>query len=136
MHINCKKPQIVNAPGAPKAAGPYSQAVKANGFVFVSGQLPIEPSTGAIPSGEIEIQTTQVIKNTEKILAACGLTLADVVKTDVFLKDLADFDTMNGVYEKMFSGHMKPARSVVQAARLPKDVKIELSSIACCKGQD
>lgn len=117
-------------PNAPEPVGPYSQAVSAGDYVFVSGQIPLDPKTGAIASGEISQQTELVIRNVEKILDVCGLTLSDVVKTDVFLKDLSDFPVMNEVYARMFLGDIKPARCVVQAARLPKDVKIELSCTA------
>jgi 2-iminobutanoate/2-iminopropanoate deaminase len=120
----------VYSPQAPEPVGPYSQAVLAGDYVFVSGQIPLDHKTSAVASGEISQQTELVMRNTEKILEACGLSLADVVKADVFLKDLADFSAMNEVYARMFPGDVKPARCVVQAAKLPKDVKIELSCTA------
>ena len=120
----------VYSPQAPEPVGPYSQAVSAGDYVFVSGQIPLDHKTGAVASGEISQQTELVIRNTERILEACGLSLGDVVKTDVFLKDLADFAAMNEVYARMFPGDVKPARCVVQVARLPRDVKIELSCTA------
>lgn len=128
---NCPKGiQVVHSEEAPEPIGPYSQAVIAGGFVFVSGQIPMDPKTGAVASAEITRQTELVIRNTERILAASGLTLGNVVKVDVFLKDLQDFPAMNEVYARAFKQDVKPARCVVQAARLPKDVKIEMSCVA------
>ena len=124
------KSERIQCAQAPEPVGPYSQAVAAGGFVFVSGQIPLDPKTGAVASGEIGQQTEMVIRNTEKILASCGLALGDVVRADVFLKDLQDFQAMNEVYARMFDGDVKPARCVVQVAKLPKDVKIELACIA------
>ncbi|MFQ5952239.1 MAG: Rid family detoxifying hydrolase [Candidatus Omnitrophota bacterium] len=115
---------------APKAIGPYSQAISAGEYVFVSGQIPIDPETGEIITSDIKKQTSVVIDNTEKILCECGLELHNVIKSEVFLKDMGDFEAMNEVYASRFGGDAKPARQVVQVARLPKDVGIELSCIA------
>lgn len=115
---------------APRAIGPYSQGIKANGFVFVSGQLPIDPSTDKFPDVSIEAQTEQSIKNLNAILQEAGCSLKDVVKTTVFLADINDFSAMNKVYEKYFS-HPCPARSAVQVANLPKNALVEIEAIAC-----
>lgn len=114
---------------APKALGPYSQALKVNGFVYCSGQIPINPATGTVEAETIEDQTRQVIKNLAGVLEAAGTSLSAVVKTTVFIKDMNDFAALNGVYAEMF-GESKPARSCVEAARLPKDVKVEIEAVA------
>ena len=116
--------------GAPKPIGPYTQAVKCDGWVFVSGQIPLDPATGKLETGPIAAQTERVLKNVSAILDAAGSSLARVVKTSVFLKDIGDFDAMNAVYAKFFSEATPPARSTVQVARLPKDVGIEVDVIA------
>ena len=121
--------ETVSTEKAPKALGPYSQALKAGGFVWCSGQIPINPATGAIEAITIEAQTRQVIENLSNVLAAAGSSLASVVKTTVFIKDMNDFAAINGVYAEMF-GETKPARSCVEVARLPKDVKIEIEAVA------
>ncbi len=121
--------ETVSTEKAPKALGPYSQALKAGGFVWCSGQIPINPATGAIEAITIEDQTRQVIENLSNVLAAAGSSLASVVKTTVFIKDMNDFAALNGVYAEMF-GETKPARSCVEVARLPKDVKIEIEAVA------
>ena len=121
--------EIVSTPDAPKALGPYSQAIKAGGFVFCSGQIPVNPATGAIEATTIEGQARQVISNLSNVLAAAGSSLAKVVKTTVFIKDMNDFAALNAVYAEMF-GDAKPARSCVEVARLPKDVKLEMECIA------
>jgi 2-iminobutanoate/2-iminopropanoate deaminase len=121
--------ETVSTEKAPKALGPYSQALKAGGFVWCSGQIPINPATGAIEAVTIEDQTRQVIENLSNVLAAAGSSLASVVKTTVFIKDMNDFAALNGVYAEMF-GETKPARSCVEVARLPKDVKIEIEAVA------
>jgi 2-iminobutanoate/2-iminopropanoate deaminase len=121
--------QIVETSRAPAALGPYSQAIRAGGFVWCSGQIPINPATGAIEAVTIEDQTRQVIENLSNVLAAAGSSLASVVKTTVFIKDMNDFAALNGVYAEMF-GETKPARSCVEVARLPKDVKIEIEAVA------
>ena len=123
---------VISTDKAPKAIGPYSQAIEAAGLLFASGQIPIVPATGEIIAGGIEEQTEQVLSNIEAILAAKGLSFADVVKTTVFSADMNDFATVNGIYAKAFVEN-PPARSCVQVARLPKDVKIEIETLAVCK---
>lgn len=119
----------INTETAPAAIGPYSQGIFTNGFVFVSGQLPIDPSTGAFAGGTIQEQTEQSIKNIQSILSEKGLTLDDVVKTTVLLKDINDFATMNEVYAKYFTGDC-PARSAFQVVALPKGALLEIEAIA------
>ena len=121
--------QIVQTKQAPDAIGPYSQAVIANGFVFTSGQIPIDPATGQFVSGGIAEQTQQVLKNLSAVLEAAGTSLQQVVKTTVYLADMQDFTAMNEVYATFF-GAEPPARSTVQAARLPKDARVEIDVIA------
>ena len=121
--------ETVSTEKAPKALGPYSQALKAGGFVWCSGQIPINPATGAIEAVTIEDQTRQAIENLSNVLAAAGTSLSAVVKTTVFIKDMNDFAALNGVYAEMF-GDTKPARSCVEVARLPKDVKVEIEAVA------
>lgn len=121
--------ETVSTENAPKALGPYSQALKAGGFVWCSGQIPINPATGAIEAVTIEDQTRQVIENLSNVLSAAGSSLASVVKTTVFIRDMNDFAALNGVYAEMF-GETKPARSCVEVSRLPKDVKIEIEAVA------
>lgn len=120
--------QIISTPNAPQAIGPYSQAVEANGFVFVSGQIPIVPATGQMPEG-IEAQTEQVMRNIGAILEAAGLTYSNVVKTTVLLKSIADFGTMNGIYAKYFTTDC-PARAAFEVSALPKGALIEVEVIA------
>ncbi|HYG98334.1 MAG TPA: RidA family protein [Terriglobales bacterium] len=114
---------------APAAIGPYSQAIKANGFVFCSGQTPMDPATGQVVDGGIAVQTERVLKNLSAVLEAAGTSLDKVVKTSVFLKDMNDFGAMNEVYSRFFQGE-PPARSTIQAARLPKDALVEIDVIA------
>jgi 2-iminobutanoate/2-iminopropanoate deaminase len=121
--------KIIAAAGAPKAIGPYSQAVKAGRFLFLSGQLPLDPETGNISGDGIETQTRQAIENIKSILASAGVSLSDVVKTTVFLRDIGHFPEMNQVYQQYFATDA-PARSCVEVSRLPKDVLIEIESIA------
>ena len=121
--------KVVSTEYAPKAIGPYSQAVEAGGLVFVSGQLPIDPATGAFPEG-IEAQTRQSLTNAKAILAAAGLGMENVVKTTVFLKDMNDFAKMNAVYAEFFPEGGYPARSAIEVARLPKDASVEIEVIA------
>jgi len=116
---------VVNAPAA---IGPYSQAVKAGGFLFISGQIPVDPATGQ-SAGDIQGQTAQVLQNIDAILTREGLTSEAVVKTGVFLQDLKDFQTMNALYAEYFT-QAPPARACVQIARLPKDVLVEIEAIA------
>lgn len=119
----------VHTENAPKAIGPYSQAITLGEFVFCSGQIPLDPQSMQIVGTEIETQTTQVLKNLEAVLKSAGSGLNRVVKTTVFLKNFNDFQTMNSVYEKAFGAH-KPARSTVEVARLPRDVLVEIECIA------
>ncbi len=121
--------RIVATDNAPKAIGPYSQAVEVDGMLFVSGQVPINPQTGQVVDGDIEAQTLQVLKNIKAILKAAGYDLSDVVKTTVYLKDLNDFAKMNQVYATFFN-NQPPARAAFQVARLPLDVLIEIEAIA------
>ena len=120
---------IVSTPNAPAALGPYSQAIVANGMVYCSGQIPIDPATNTIHAETIEEQTRQAIANLKNVLEAAGSGLDKVVKTTVFISDMNDFAALNAVYAALF-GDSKPARSCVQAARLPKDVKVEIEAIA------
>ncbi|MFA5676559.1 MAG: RidA family protein [Christensenellales bacterium] len=120
--------KVINTANAPEAAGPYSQAVSAGGFVFVSGQIPAEPETGKITDGGIEKQAERVIKNLTAVLAAWGLSLSDVVKTTVYLKNMSDFSPVNEVYSRYFASPY-PARSCVEA-KLPKDALIEIEAVA------
>ncbi len=121
--------EIVSTEQAPKALGPYSQAIKAGGFVWCSGQIPIDPAVNAVTATTIEAQTRQAITNLRHVLEAAGAGLAAVVKTTVFLRDMNDFGAVNAVYAELF-GETKPARSCVQVARLPKDVMIEIEAVA------
>ena len=125
--------EIISTENAPAAIGPYSQAVKAGGFVFLSGQIPIDPGTGKLAVGDIARQTRQVLKNIEQVLAVCGCDFSDVVKTTIFLTDMNDFSTVNGVYGEYFQDS-PPARATVQVTRLPKNVGIEIEAVACCSG--
>lgn len=125
--------QPVRSDGAPAPAGPYSQAIKAGGFVFVSGQLPLDPRTGGVVSaGDIRAQTQAVIEAIGAILASCGGSLRDVVKTTVFLADLGDFAGMNEIYEQAFSAPY-PARSTVEVSRLPPGMSIEIDAVAIAR---
>ena len=114
---------------APQAIGPYSQAVRAGNQIYCSGQIPIDPATGAIIDGDIATQTRQVLTNLSKVLEAAGVSLDHVVKTTVYLADMNDFTAMNAVYGTFFSSPA-PARSTVQAARLPRDARVEIDVIA------
>jgi len=114
---------------APEAIGPYSQAIKANGFIFASGQIPLDPATMQIVEGGIEEQTLRVLENLKAVLEAAGSSLDRVVKTTVYLTDMTEFAAMNVIYAKYF-GARRPARATVQVARLPRDVKIEIDLIA------
>ena len=119
--------------GAPKAIGPYSQAVVEGGFVFCSGQIPLDPGTGELVSGGIEASTERVLDNMEAVLKSAGLSFQDVVKTTVFLTRTEDFPAMNMVYAKRFGSH-RPARSTVTVAGLPKGAPLEIDLIARLKG--
>lgn len=114
---------------APAAIGPYSQAVEADGWLFLSGQIPLQPQSGEMVSGGIEAQTRQVMANLEAVLAAAGVGFADVVKTTIYLTDLANFATVNGVYGESFSAD-PPARATVQVAALPKGALVEIDCVA------
>ena len=121
--------ETVKTGNAPAAIGPYSQAVRSGGFLFCSGQIPLEPATGKIVEGGIEAQTERVLRNLEAVLAAGGASLARVVKTTVYLADLADFPRMNEVYGRFFS-NQPPARATVQVAKLPAGALLEIDAIA------
>lgn len=121
--------EVITASKAPKAVGPYSAAVRQNGFVFLSGQIPLDPESGELVTGSIEEQTTRVLENVSLVLEGAGLTMADVVKTTVFLKNMGDFPRMNEIYAKYFPKD-PPARSTVEVARLPRDVQVEIEVIA------
>ncbi len=121
--------ETISTTNAPGAIGPYSQAIKAGGMVFCSGQIPIDVTTGEFVSDVVSEQTEQVLKNLSEVLRAAGTSLDNVVKTTVFLADMNDFAEMNEVYGRYFSEN-KPARATVQAARLPRDAKVEIDCIA------
>lgn len=125
------KRELVNAPLAPKAIGPYSHAVKHGGTVFTSGQIPLDPATGKLVDGDVRAQTRQVFANLKTVLDAAGSSFDRVVKATVFLKDLGDFKALNEVYQE-FLGEVKPARSTVQVARLPMDAAVEIELVAAC----
>ena len=120
---------VISTPGAPKAIGSYSQAIRANGLVFVSGQVALDPGTQQVIEGDVAAQTERVIQNLSAILDAAGSGLQWVVRSTVFLKNMGDFASMNEVYGKHFTG-APPARSTVEVARLPKDVLVEIDVIA------
>jgi 2-iminobutanoate/2-iminopropanoate deaminase len=119
----------VTTPDAPGAIGPYSQAIRAGDFVFLSGQIPLDPGTGQLVAGGIAEQTHQVLKNLGAVLGAAGTSYAGVVKTTVYLADMSEFTAMNEIYGTYFSSPA-PARATVQAARLPRDVRVEIDAIA------
>ena len=121
--------EVIATNDAPKAIGPYSQAIKANGFVFISGQIPLDPATQELIDGDVAAQTERVLQNLSGILKAAGSSLQQVVKTSVFLKSMSDFANMNEVYSRYFT-QAPPARSTVEVARLPKDVLVEIDVIA------
>ena len=121
--------QVIATSGAPAAIGPYSQAIVSNGFAFLSGQIPLDPASGAIIQGGIAEQTTRVLDSMKAVLEASGSSLANVVKTTVYLKDMAEFAAMNEVYARYFAENA-PARATVEVARLPKDVRVEIDCIA------
>jgi len=121
--------EIISTKDAPQAIGPYSQAIKANGFIFTSGQIAIDPATQQVIAGDVSAQTDRVLRNLSEILEAAGSGLGKVVRCTVFLKSMDDFSAMNAVYGKYFSS-TPPARSTVEVARLPKDVRVEIDVIA------
>ena len=121
--------RIVHTDKAPAAIGPYSQAVVANGFLFTAGQIALDPASGQVIDGDVVAQTERVLTNLKAVLEAGGATLDDVVKTTVFLSDMADFPRMNEVYARAF-GKSRPARSTIQAAGLPRGVMVEIEAVA------
>lgn len=124
--------KAIHTNNAPAAIGPYSQAIEANGMIFVSGQLPIDPATGAFAGEDIAAQTRQSLTNIKSILAEAGAGMEDVVKTTVLLKNIADFTAMNEVYAEFFTGDC-PARAAFEVAALPKNALVEIEAIACKK---
>jgi 2-iminobutanoate/2-iminopropanoate deaminase len=120
--------KIIATDNAPAAIGPYSQAIQYGNLLFVSGQIPINPKTGELIEGDIEVQTKQVLKNVQAIIETAGMTLQNVLKCSCFLKDMADFMKFNDVYNSFFAESL-PARETVEVARLPKDVRVEISAI-------
>lgn len=120
---------VISTEHAPKAIGPYSQAIRANGFIFLSGQTPIDPATQQLITGSVAEQTERVLRNLEAVLKQAGSSMAKVVRCGVFLKDMNDFAAMNEVYGKFFPAN-PPARTTIQAARLPKDCQVEIDAIA------
>lgn len=121
--------KIISTSAAPGAIGPYSQAVQAGGFLYVSGQLPIDPASGLFAGEDITAQTRQSLSNIQAIVDSAGMTLSDVVKVNVFLKDMNDFAAMNAVYGEFFTEKF-PARAAVEVARLPKDALVEIECVA------
>jgi 2-iminobutanoate/2-iminopropanoate deaminase len=124
--------EAIVTPNAPQAIGPYSQAIKANGFLFASGQIPIDPASGQVIAGDVTAQTERVMQNITAVLQAAGTSFANVVKSTVYLKNMGDFAAMNEVYGKYVAaaGAVPPARSTIEIARLPKDVQVEIEVIA------
>lgn|SRR3989338_6423005 len=123
----------IHTDNAPKAVGPYSQAIAAGDFLFCSGQLGIDPVSGQLVAGGVTEQATQVLKNLEALLKAGGASLSSVVKSEVFLKNMSDFAAMNEVYASFFTSEPKPARVTVEVARLPKDALVEIACVAHLK---
>ena len=126
------KREAVSTPNAPAAIGPYSQAIRAGDFLFVSGQIPLDPTTGTLVQGDIAAQTHRVLLNLGAILEAAGTSFDHVAKTTVYLADMTEFAAMNEVYATYFPSPA-PARATIQAARLPRDVRVEIDLIACLK---
>ena len=124
--------QYIHTDNAPQAIGPYSQAVKANGFLYISGQIPVDPATGSVVEASYSVQTKQSMANLAAILKEADLTFADVVKTTIFLTDMAHFPEVNEAYAAFFEGPC-PARACVEVSRLPKDVLVEIEAIAVKK---
>ena len=126
--MNDKREKITPEKG-PKAAGPYSPGLKVNGLVFLSGQIPADPQSGEVVTGSIQVTTSRVLENLKLVLEAANLSLDDVVRTTVYLKDMNDFAQMNETYGSFF-GNVPPARTTIEVARLPRDVRIEIDAIA------
>ncbi len=123
--------QVISTSNAPQAIGPYSQAITHKGLAYLSGQIPLDPATGQIVEGGIEAQTTRVMENLKAVLDSCGSSLDRVLKTTVYLADMSEFPLMNQTYATYF-GSNPPARATIQAARLPRDVRVEIDAIADC----
>ena len=121
--------EVISTPNAPAAIGPYSQAVRTGNLIFVSGQIPLDPATGQLVRGDIGTQTQQVLENLAAVLEAAGSSLAKVVKTTVYLRDLGEFGRINEIYAQFFAGS-PPARATVQVVRLPRDAAIEIDVVA------
>lgn len=121
--------EIISTPSAPAAIGPYSQAVRWNGLVYCSGQIPLDPATGQLVEGGIEAQTVRVLENLKAVLEAAGASFETVLKTTIFVKDLGDFAKVNEIYGRYFPVN-PPARATVEAARLPRDVRVEIEAVA------
>ena len=121
--------EIINTDKAPAAIGPYSQAVKAGGLIFISGQIPINPATGDLVTTDIEAETRQVLDNLKAVCEAGGSSLAKIIKTNIFLKDLGNFSTVNEIYGEYFP-EPYPARACVEVSKLPKDVNVEIEAVA------
>lgn len=126
--MNAAARKIISTPNAPKAIGPYAQAVQYGDLMFVSGMIPLDPETGELVTGTFEVEVVRVIENIKAIVEAGGMCLKNVLKSTVFLKDLAQFGTFNEIYRRYF-GDILPARETIQAAQLPRDVSIEMSVI-------
>lgn len=124
--------KVIETPNAPAAIGPYSQAVSVDGWTFLSGQIPLDPKTGAIVSNDVAEQTKRVLDNIRAVMEKAGGTMQNIVKTNIYIIDMNDFAKVNEVYKQYFSGEF-PARATVQVSRLPKDVKVEIDAIACIK---
>jgi 2-iminobutanoate/2-iminopropanoate deaminase len=125
---------FVSTPGAPKAIGPYSQGIIANGFLFTAGQVALDPAKGELVAGGVAEQTTRALENLRAVLTSAGSDLSQVVKTTVFLVDMADFTAMNEVYSRVFGNH-RPARSTVAVAALPRGARVEIEVIATVSGE-
>lgn len=123
------KKEVIRTDKAPKVIGPYSQAIRVGDFIFVSGQIPLDPETGSVIAGDIGVQTERVLNNIAEVLKAAGTSIKDVVKTTVYLKDMADFPKFNESYASFFAEN-PPARATVEVGRLPKDVRIEIDAVA------
>lgn len=121
--------QTIATENAPRAIGPYSQAVVHNGVAYLSGQIPLDPATNQLVEGDVQVQTERVLENLRAVLEACGSSLGKVLKTTVFLKDMNDFPKMNQVFARYFPEN-PPARATIEAARLPRDVRVEIDAIA------